>query len=186
MAEDRDRRTGGARDRILERWLGAEQIAMGEIGRRGRCIWVLAKIGLAGGLVVFYLLAAPTSAAQQVITAEADVQAKNMFASEFHAIWSGSEAWDVRFLGPGMLLATAGPWNLMTFRDLTGTRPAWTLGDVGAVRSGQRSAGSAWPYAFSPDGTLLAGDLGGSTDPSNAGVSDATIVRWYDKSEGRS
>jgi hypothetical protein len=43
--------------------------------------------------------------------------------------WFGPITWDVRFLGSGSVLGTAGPWNPLTFRDLKGARADWTLQD---------------------------------------------------------
>jgi WD40 repeat protein len=128
---------------------------------------VLAKfvlaIGLSAGIVVFWLLPAPTRAAQRVVPAEPRIHARRMFSSECQIVWSGPETWDVRFLGSARLLATAGPWNPMTFRDLAGQRPSWTLREVGTVRSGHSPAGLAWPYTFSPDGKRFVGVVGGSS-----------------------
>jgi WD40 repeat protein len=135
---------------------------MSATGRRRRWKSLLAKIGLAillAGVVAAWLLPAPTKPAQTVIAAQPEVLPDTM--SSGYSFWAfrGPRVWDVRFLGSRTMLATVGPWNPLTFRDLTGARHDWTIQDDPQRWSGVWAPGKIWPYALSPDGATLAGFL---------------------------
>ncbi len=135
-----------------------------ERGRRRYWTWGVAGIGLgigvAGGLVASWLLPEPASAAQSVITGHREYISRN--STDWQTFWTGAKTWGVWFLGPGALLATAGPTNPLSFRDLAGNEPAWMLEDTATPRNGQTSSGFVSLYAFSPDGSKVAGDVLGS------------------------
>jgi WD40 repeat protein len=124
------------------------------------------RVGIVVGLVIYaaaWLFTTRTVAAQRVIPGEPEVRVqKKMFTSDITLVWTGPQTWDVEFLGSPTLLATAGPWNPMTFHDLNGAPPARRDGDRGAGAIRHAPEGLAWPYAFSPDGRTLAADVGGS------------------------
>ena len=97
-----------------------------ERGRRRYWKWVLAGIGLgigvAGGRVASWLLPEPASAAQSVVTGHREYISRN--STDWQILWTGAKTWDAWLLGPGSLLASAGPRNPLTFRDLAGNEPA--------------------------------------------------------------
>ena len=120
-------------------------------------------IALTGGLLAAWLLPAATRVPERIIAGEPEGRTFHTSTSDARMAESiGPAEGDVRFLGSGTLLATAGPWNPLTFRDLTGARPDWTVEDDSTLKNSQRPGKFAWPYAFSPDGTALAGDIGGT------------------------
>jgi hypothetical protein len=142
--------------------MSEERGAMSGPPRRVRWKRALALIGvgiaLTGGLIAAWLLPAPITAAERTIAGEPDHRTIHTSAfDERMATWIGPTAWDVRFLGSATLLATAGPRNPLTFRDLTGTRPDWTVQDDLNLQRMQSPGNLAWPYACSADGTAFAG-----------------------------
>ena len=137
---------------------------MAQRGRWRYWKWALAGIGLgigvAGGRLASWLLPAPVNAAETVVMGNREYISRS--STECQIFWTGAKTWDAWFLGPGTLLATAGPRNPLSFRDLAGNEPAWILEDTATPRNGQTSSGFVWLYAFSPDGSKVAGDVGGS------------------------
>ena len=136
---------------------------MSATGCRRRWKSLLAKIGMAillGGVVTAWLLPPPTKPAQIVIAAEPEVVPDTMSSGYSFLAYRGPTVWDVRFLGSRTTLATVGPWNPLTFRDLTGARHDWTIQDDPQLRSGFWGPGRIWPYALSPDGAVSRGLLG--------------------------
>ncbi len=131
--------------------------------KRWRLALALIGVGIAltGGLIAAWLLPAPTTAAERTISGEPEhfVVPTSSFEARMSA-WIGPMAWDVRFLGSATIIGTAGPRNPVTFRDLTGARPDWSLQDERTDTSGPMPANLAWPYVVSADGTVLAGHLG--------------------------
>ena len=129
--------------------------------RRGRWKQVIALIGLVvaltGGSLAAWLLPAPTSPAQMVIAGEPEIHIRyKVSPSDDVPEWAGPPVWVVRFLRDKTMLASIGPWNPLTFRDLTGVRPNWTVEGVRG-RVGHFADGGTWPYAFSSDGSALVG-----------------------------
>jgi hypothetical protein len=131
---------------------------------------VLAAIGqgilVACGLVASWLLPAPANAAQSVVTGNSEYISRN--STDWQILWTGAITWDVRFLSRGKLLATAGPRNVLSFRDLAGNEPAWMLEDAATYRSGEwdltgrrerivaQFAGRFTALAFASDKSTLA------------------------------
>ena len=118
-------------------------------------------LALAGSLIAAWMLPAPTKAADRIIVGEPDNWTVPIRSEEARwARWIGPIGWDVRFLGSATILGTAGSRNPLTFRDLTGALPDWSLPSDWTDSGGLTPANLAWPYAFSADGTALAGNLG--------------------------
>ncbi len=118
-------------------------------------------VALAGGLVAAWMLPAPTEAADRIIAGEPDIWSVPVRSEEARwAEWIGPADWDVRFLGSATIIGTAGRRNPFTFHDLTGARADWSLPGDWTDGGGLRPGNLAWPYAFSTDGTALAGHLG--------------------------
>jgi WD40 repeat protein len=135
-------------------------------GKGGRRRWkrLLALWGaglfLACGLIAAWLLPAPTKAADRTIAGEPE--SPTFRTTPFDprpAAWIGPLAWDVRFLESGTLLATGGPRNPLSVRDLTRARPDWTPQPDWTVCTGRGPDNLTWPHAFSVDGTVFAGVL---------------------------
>jgi WD40 repeat protein len=142
--------------------MGAETGDMSGSHRRAGWNRALALIGVGSALTVAlvaaWLLPAPITAADRTITGEPEHHTFHTSAVDKQmATWIGPTSWDVRFLGSATLLATAGPWNPVTFRDLTGARPEWTVQDDSTVHGRESPGNISWPYAFSAPGTAFAG-----------------------------
>jgi WD40 repeat protein len=123
-------------------------------------------MALAVCLITAWMLPAPTKAADRIIAGEPDTWSVPIRSEEARwAQWIGPADWDVRFIGSATIIGTAGRRNPFTFHDLTGARPDWSLPGDWTDGGEQRPANLAWPYAFSADGTALAGHLGSGHRP---------------------
>jgi WD40 repeat protein len=94
---------------------------------------------------------------------EPEYRSRKFSPSEPEIVWRGPPAWDVRFVGSQSLLATAGPQNPLTLRDLTGVRPDWTVTYERPIPDGAYPAHHPWPYVFSRDGRQVAAGISSSS-----------------------
>jgi hypothetical protein len=107
----------------------------------------LAGVGLAVVLIAAWSLPAPARAPDRTIALEPEVHTIYTSSTDpMRSTWIGPMAWDVRFPGSGSVLATAGPWNPLTFRGLRGARADWSSHWAAEAHGVAHGRGSSGPY----------------------------------------